>query len=606
MDTMRPVGPGWMSRDGVAVRGRAWTPGGRRVDLASAFADARTLASVAATARRLDGFYAAVVETDDAVYLACDHARSIPLYVDTVDDVAVSDSTRDLVDDDREWNALAASEFALTRYVTRGETVYADVVSVRAGEVVAVPRDDPRSFRRRRYARYRPTSATAGDESALLDAMDDVLAGVFDRVVDVADGRRVAVPLSGGVDSRLVAALLVERDVDVLGFTFGVHGHADVEVSRDVADALGIDWAFVEYTPERWRDWYHSAARRNYHESAFGGDALPFLAEWPAVKELQARGELDDALVCPGHTVATPSERVPESWLRDPPDADGFVSHVLDTHYSLWDFDDPEYRGAFADRIRADAALTTGTPGRDAIPAYEEFEWTTRMATFTNADARLYDWFDVDWWLPLWDPAYVRFWASVPAEERLGKRLQTAYTERAFRAVADADVLADRRFWRDADADALAVDRTDADALAVDRTDADALAVDRTDADALAVDRTDADWTPLDQVGRTFETRPRAAVDGDFEDWLGAQAVPPSNVESWGNYPLGWYGVVPREDAGTFDAAPTLYSLRTLEALDRLSFDPPRVVDAPLTETLSLPPVARESASSPVEREQRG
>ena len=565
METTRPLGPGWSSRDGVAVRGRAWTPDGRAADLASAFAGARSLASVAATARRLDGFYAAVVETSDAVYLACDHARSVPLYVDTAGRVRVSDSARDLVDGDRAWNALAASEFALTRYVTRGDTVYANVAAVRAGEVLAVPRDDPGSFRRRRYARYRPTAATSGDESALLDAMDDVLGRVFDRVVDVADGRRVAVPLSGGVDSRLVAAMLVERDVDVLGFTFGVHGHADVEVSRDVADALGIDWAFVEYTPERWREWYHSAPRRDYHEYAFGGDALPFLAEWPAVKELRARGELDDGLVCPGHTVATPSERAPESWLRDPPDADAFVSHVLDAHYSLWAFDDPEYRAAFADRVRADAALTTERPGPDAIPAYEEWEWTTRMATFTNADARLYDWFDVDWWLPLWDPAYVRFWASVPAEYRLDKRLQTEYAARTFERVADVDALSAR--WR-------------ADPARAPRV-------------------TDADWGPVDQLRRTFETRPRTAVDGDFEDWLGAQAVPPSSVESWGNYPLGWYGVVPREAVGTFDAARTLYSLRTLEALERLSLRPPSVADGPLTETLSLPPVGSDSLVGP-------
>jgi asparagine synthase (glutamine-hydrolysing) len=569
MDTTRLHGPGWAVRDGVAVRGRAWTRDGRRVDLAAAFGGARTLASVAATARRLDGFYAAVVETDDAVYAVCDHARSVGLYVDVAGTVRVSDSTRDLVEAGRERMAVAASEFALTRYVTRGETVYANVVAVRAGEVLAVPRDDPESFERRRYARYRPTAATSGDESALLDAMDDVLAGVFDRLVDVADGRRVAVPLSGGIDSRLVAAMLVERDVDVLGFTFGVHGHADVEVSRDVADALGIDWAFVEYTPERWHDWYHSAARRNYHESAFGGDALPFLAEWPAVKELEVRGELDDALVCPGHTVATPSERAPESWLQNPPDGDAFVSHVLDAHYSLWEFDDPEYREAFADRIRADAALTAERPGLDAIPAYEEWEWTTRMATFTNADARLYDWFGVDWWLPLWDPAYVRFWASVPAEHRLDKRLQTTYTERAFQAVAGADT--------DAAADSIVPRTADPDSIAP---------------------RTDADWGPVEQVRRTFETRPRAAVDGTFEDWLGAQAVPPSNVESWGNYPLGWYGVLRREDAETFDAASSLYSLRTLEALDRLSFDPPQVADGALIETLSLPPVGERSRSS--------
>jgi asparagine synthase (glutamine-hydrolysing) len=553
MDATRLHGPGWSTRDGVAVRGRAWTPDGRRVDLASAFAGVRTLASVATTARRLDGFYAVVVETDDAVYLVCDHARSVGLYVDTTGPV-VGDGTRDLVGDDRDRDALAASEFALTRYVTRGETVYDGVVAVRAGEVVAVPRDDPGSYERRRYARYRPTAAVGGGEETLLSAMDDVLATAFDRVAAVADGRRVAVPLSGGIDSRLVATLLVERGVDVLGFAFGVAGHADVEVSRDVADALGIDWTFVEYTPERWHDWYHSNARREYHDYAFAGDALPFLAEWPAVNELHASGVLDDALVCPGHTVATPSERVPKSWVTDPPDADAFVSHVLDSHYSLWDFDDEAYRAAFADRIRADADLDTDDPGRDAIPAYETWEWTTRMATFTNADARLYDSFDLDWWLPLWDPAYVRFWASVPADHRLEKRLQTEYTARKFRAVADVA--------------------------------------------ASEARRTDADWTPVDQLRRTFETEPRAVLGDGFEPWLGAQAVPASSVQSWGNYPLGWYGVIPREDAATFDAARSLYSLRTLEALGGLSFDPARVVDGPVTEELSLPPTGPDGATS--------
>jgi asparagine synthase (glutamine-hydrolysing) len=242
--------------------------------------------------------------------------------------------------------------------------------------------------------------------------------------------------------------------------------------------------------------------------------------------------------------------------LTDPPDASEFVDRVVDEHYSLWGFDDDAYREAFADRVRADAAVDADALGRDALPAYEEWEWTTRMTTFTNADARLYDWFDVDWWLPLWDPAYVRFWASVPAELRLDKHLQSVYTARTFRRVADVDALAAR--W---------------------------------DVPPAAAARyTDADWTPVDQLRRTVETRPRAAVDADFETLLGAQAVPPSAVESWGNYPLGWYGVIPRADAETFDAAPTLYSLRALEALDALSFDPPRVPDGSLSETLSLPP----------------
>jgi asparagine synthase (glutamine-hydrolysing) len=168
------------------------------------------------------------------------------------------------------------------------------------------------------------------------------------------------------------------------------------------------------------------------------------------------------------------------------------------------------------------------------------------MATFTHGDLRVYDWFELEWWLPLWDPRYVRFWSSVPVERRLGKSLQAEYTARKFAEVAGVEFATARR--------------------------------------------TDRDWTPVDQLRRTFEARPSLAVTGSFEEWLGNQAVPPSQFESWGNYPLGWYGAIPEDEAGRFEPANSLYALRTLEALDLVSFDPARIADPPLWATLELPP----------------
>ncbi|PSQ15923.1 asparagine synthase [Halobacteriales archaeon QS_8_69_26] len=548
MEEATLVGPGWTAGSGVAVRGRAFDGRDREADLRSVFEGLGSLREVAETADRLGGFFAAVVDVGDAVVLACDHAGSIPLYFTSEDPLRVGDCVSGFPGlATEEFDPVAASEFALTRYVTRGETLLPAVRSVRAGEAVRVPREDPAGFERRRYARYRPTNRSDGDREDLLDRMGDVLGRVFDRAESLAGGRPVAVPLSGGVDSRLVATMLVERGVEVVAFSFGVHGHADVEVARDVADALGIRFEAVEYSTDRWHDWYHSADRRAYSSFAFDYDSLPFLAEWPAVRELLADGRLPrDALVLPGHTVATPSERVPAAWTDGTPDREDVVEYVLDRHYSLWEWDDPAFRSDFADRIAADADLGPVASGPEAAAAYEGWEWTTRMATFTNSDARVYDWFDLEWWLPLWDPEYVAFWASVPLDHRRGKALQTEFATRKYAAVAG-----------------------------VDHEEAE---------------RTDADWTPFDQVRRTQRTDPVRAATGDFDDWLGAQSVPRSRWEEWGNYPLGWYGAIPEAAADRFAAAPTLYSLRTLSALGLLSFDPPAVTDPPLSSTVELPP----------------
>lgn len=542
-------GPGWKFADGLAVRGRGFDATGAEADLVELYRNVDTYESIIQTTRGLSGFFSVVRETPDAIYLVCDHARSIPLYFSDTATVAVSDTATGAATTEQavQFDPIAESEFVLTRYVTRGETLLPAVKSVRAGEIVRVPRDEPSSFNRTRYVRYRPTTRLDGDRNALLDRMATVLDDVFGRTAEIVGNRPVVVPLSGGIDSRLVATLLVEQGCDVTGFTFGRRGHADVEVSRNVANALGIDWEWVEYSPDRWHEWYHSTDRLGYHDSAFNYDSLPFLAEWPAIRELIRTGRLpEDAIVCPGHTVTTPSERVPGGWLNTTPGEEEFLDYVLDTHYSLWDWDDADARRAFEPRIVADASLGSIESGAHAAAAYEQWEWTNRMTTFTNGDLRLYDWFDLDWWLPLWDPAFVRFWSSVPLRERHEKSLQTAFTAQKYADVAD-----------------------------IDQTSAS---------------RTDRDWTPFDQIRRTFQTHPIATHEGGFESWMGAQAQPRSQWERWGNYPLGWYGIIRERDADRFAPARNLYALRTLEAIDRVSFDPPWIADPPLTRKIDLPP----------------
>jgi len=550
---------GWRQVGNVTARGTVFDDG-EPVHPATAFDGCRDAAAVRETATAVTGFFAAVVAGADGTSLVCDRARSVPLYFSPT---AISDVGTELAPAvPTAYDPLAASEFALTRYVTNGDTLHPDVRAVGAGEVVTVPDEPSQPIQRQRHSRYRPTAKQDGitdepETQALLDRLGEVADDVFDRVARVADGRPVVVPLSGGWDSRLVATELVERGVEVVAFTFGAAGHADVEVSRDVADALDIEWHWVEYTTERWHDWYHSDARQAYHDYAFGFDSLPFLAEWPAVAELLQDGRLpENALVCPGHTVATPSERVPGAWLTtDSLTGEDVIEYVLDSHYNCWEWDSSEFREQFAGRIADAAGLDRSTEnltGGEAAAAYEQWEWATRMATFTNADCRLYEWFGFDWWLPLWDPEYVDFWASVPLAHRHGKELQRAYARKRFAAVAGVD-------------------------------------------EAIAA-RTDRDWGPVDQIRRQFAVAPErthraSAADGTgFEAWLGVQATPPSAMESRGNYPLRWYGVYPERAAALFAPAGSLYSLRTLAELGGISFDPPRA-EVDLRGPLTLPPL---------------
>ena len=562
--------PGWVTVGTATVRGRAFADG-RLLDaggIAARFDDVVTdgssLRTITAVASELEGFFAAVVDTGSAVYLVADRARTIPLY-HAAEGGLVSDRGRVVRNAvGGETDPVAESEFLLTRYVTGSDTIWAGVASVRPGEVVAL---DGGEIRRRRYWEYWPGTDGGANDKDPRRTLREGFETALDRLERVAGDRPVVVPLSGGYDSRLIAAGLVSRDREVVGFTFGRSGHPDVELSREVADRLGVRWEFVPYSAANWRERYRSDACRRYRRNAFGGDALPFLAEWPAVHRLLEEERVPaDALFCPGHTVATPSERLPafvgevddstksgclpgdRTDTPIEPTMDALLEYVLDRHYNLWGWNDPAFADAARGRIErgllGDRPADVIDSPTTAAAAYERWEWEGRMTTFTNGDLRVYEDAGVEWWLPLWDPAYVRAWSQLPLDARRGKRAHAALAAEYYRLVSDVP--------------------------------------------PERAELTDRELSPLDRHLSLVRHTPTQQFNERDGQWDPPFLAPRSRWHSPGSHPLDWDGMV---SSGILDAVPEscdLYALRTLEATGRLDLADPDG-DVPEDGTITLP-----------------
>ena len=564
---------GWTTHGDVTVRGRAFD-GGTLLEAGSLAEYLRSrvrdhaegLESVATAAMGLEGFFAAVVRPGDATYLVADAARSIPLYYDAGGTV-VSDRgrvVREAIGAGRD--PVSQGEFLLTRYVTGPGTIWAGVRAVQPGEVVRL---GDGAITRRTYREYWSAGGRTerdGPGTGAEASVRTLRAGLetaLDRLEAVAGDRPVVVPLSGGYDSRLVASALVERGREVIAFAFGRSGHPDVEVSREVAARLGIRWEFLPYDEATWWEWYHGRAGRTYRREAFGGDALPFLAEVPALVGLLEAGRLPaDALYCPGHTVATPSERLPrfvgephegtvtggigcgsDSGLehrgddRPPvePSLEGLLEYVLERHYTLWDADFEVVREALGDRLSRELLggrepVEIDGPA-SAAAAYERWEWRGRMATFTNGDLRAYEAAGVDWWLPLWGRAYVDAWERLALPLRRNKRLHAALAVESYRAAAD---------------------------VPVER--------------AALTDRT---LSPVDRHCSLVRHTPERQFTECGGRWEPPFLAPRA---SWGepaSHPLAWYGAIHPALRERLSAGRDFYALRVLAETGRLSFSEP-------------------------------
>lgn len=399
---------------------------------------------LATIAGALSGEFALIRLTDDGVEAAVDHVRSRPLFYAVADHRALlSDSPQWLADtlDRPTFSPVAELEFLLAGIVTGRDTLYEEIETLQAGEVIELDvRGRSISTVRQNHFEYIP-QGTQRPKAVLLGELDAVMERAVDRLTDVADGRQIAVPLSGGYDSRLVACLLVREGYPaVTTFSFGRRGNPESGISERVAAELGLPWSFIEYTNDRWRRWYDSTDRREYFAAAFDFCTSPSIGTCPALDELAHRGTLDDdAIIASGDSITTTGEHVPPRFGLETPgrigERDGItrtdiVEEIFDMQYTLWE-PAPDDVGLIYGRIADRLGAVELSDGVSAASAIEAWDWRERQSKFIVSPAE-YTYGGYDSWLPLFDREYVEFWKEVPLEHRIGKTLHKEYVDTLF------------------------------------------------------------------------------------------------------------------------------------------------------------------------------
>lgn len=250
--------------------------------------------------------FAAVVETPHVVFATVDKVGSVPLFYSTRGGrLHVSNSARlirnrlglDIPDE------AAMVEFRMTGYTTGGTTLCEGLRQLQAGECLSWDWDGE-DVCRERYFLYRPDDTRVGSADRLLQDLAERTDVIFRRIVEEADGRPIWVPLSGGLDSRLVLCKLTEHAAaDLHAFSYGPRGNDQAAAARQVAERLDVPWFEVHLTGDEIRRSFASVARRRYWERADGLSVVPSMAEFPVFTRLLEQGTLpQDALIVNGQS----------------------------------------------------------------------------------------------------------------------------------------------------------------------------------------------------------------------------------------------------------------------------------------------------------------
>ena len=382
----------------------------------------------------LNGSYSLVIETPEKILGVVDRLRSIPLfYYQKDDDFVISDDANYLREKfSPSFNEEAGAEFLVTGYVTGNETLFKYIYQIRAGEYFIYNKSDG-SLKTYYYHRYLHGNYLSEPDEVLLSRLDDIMLRVFQRLIDTAEGEQLVVPLSGGLDSRIIVAMLKRLGVkDVICFSYGRKGNYEAEISRQVAEAVGYQWYFIEYTKEKMYNWYNSDEMKEYSDYAGNLTSLPHIQDYFAVKELKEKGLISEkAVFVPGHS----GDMLAGSWIPDDSSSkldnyNRFFEYIIKRHYSLWNWNvmaNKEFESVFQTKINRSINNIHISDFDDFVNAMELFNFNERQAKFIVNSVRVYEHYNYRWWLPFWDNELIDFFRKVSFKERINCRLYHLY-----------------------------------------------------------------------------------------------------------------------------------------------------------------------------------
>ncbi len=381
----------------------------------------------------LNGNFAVAVDAPGALHLGVDVVRSIPLfYRQDGDLLTASDEIGLLRERDDPMDECSAVEYATAGYVTGPHTLFKRLSGLQSGEYLSqLPGDGAPNARR--YYSYLCSYDVESRVEVLCEFIDSALLAAFSRTIESLDGRQVLLPLSGGLDSRLVAWMFKRCGYDnLICFSYGLPGNRQSVRARMVANTLGYPWMEVPYSAALWREALASAEMHSYWSFSANGVSVPHCDDWPAVRLLSGHAEVDpDAVFVPGHTGDFISgghlKYVFDPIWHDDPRA--FEKAMVKKHYSLWGhlIRIPEVREAVGSRLKEVLGQFSSETDEDLARGYEYWEWQERQAKLIINSVRAYEFFGFSWRLPLWDREVMEVWRGVPIALKMDEYLYRAY-----------------------------------------------------------------------------------------------------------------------------------------------------------------------------------
>jgi asparagine synthase (glutamine-hydrolysing) len=363
------------------------------------------------TLLELNGNFSVVIEYQKIIYLLADKLKTYPLLYSKINNEwIITDQSKVIMD---AMPRYSPNENAIMTYVALGylhgnQTFLTDCKIVSAGTYVQLV-DNSTIYE---YHKHIYEKVNISDKE-IMEGCVRTLENAIKRMIVSIGNRPIWIPLSGGYDSRLLACVCKKFNVkNVSCFTYGVPDSYEVKISKKVAETLGFPWYYIEYNESKFLSVVKSPVDKDYTYWAMNLNTTSHFQDFIAFKELREKGLIEDnAVIVPGHSgEILGRDQVPYHLL----DSKRNVAELLYHRYFQWNILKKKYKKQVLINLGTELNSTIAKDDKTITgDLFSNWNIQNRQANYIVNAVRVYEYFGIDWRIPLWDDELSEFWFSL-------------------------------------------------------------------------------------------------------------------------------------------------------------------------------------------------
>ena len=324
---------------------------------------------------------------------------------------------------DKSINVNASLQIAMSGYTIGSNTLFENCKSLSAGQYLLIVDDNIDVYD---YFKYFG-AITKQSYDQLKTELTKITLEIFKKIINKIGDRQIVIPLSAGNDSRLVASILRHLEVkNVLCYSYGQKTNFESKISKEIAERLGFEWVFIPVSYFSERRFYSSGQYKEFLNYSFSNSGISFIQSLSTIKKLEEtnliskesvfiNGNSGD-FISGGHINKLHNKIGLTNNIKDLKNI--VIDAIIDKHFSLWGYLKTDSNlSRVNEELHLDVFSGFNNITNENIHLiYENYEYANRQSKYVVSGQMVYEFYNYNWVLPLWDDEYLLFWRKIPKE----------------------------------------------------------------------------------------------------------------------------------------------------------------------------------------------